>query len=101
MEKWPIGSGIYTHQVFLGDEAFAKRFLKQDANLPEINEVPKVKQSREAKPLPFYQTHYPKRNDAIVKAYQSGGYTQQKLADYFGVHYSTISRIMRDAKSKT
>ncbi|NTS77402.1 transposase [Catenovulum sp. SM1970] len=87
-----------THQVFLGDEAFSKRFLKQAADIPEINEVPKVQQRREAKPLKFYQTHYSKRNDAIIKAYQSGGYTQKKIADYFGVHYSTISRIIRDAK---
>ncbi|RVU30847.1 addiction module toxin RelE, partial [Rheinheimera riviphila] len=38
-------------------------------------------------------------DEAIQVAYQSGSYTLQELGDYFGLHYSRISRIV--AKSKT
>jgi transposase len=38
-------------------------------------------------------------HEAIVNAYLSGGYIQKKIGDYFGLHYSQISRII--AKYKT
>jgi hypothetical protein len=33
----------------------------------------------------------------IVAAYVSGGYTLQDIVDYFGLHYSRISKIVRAA----
>lgn len=35
-----------------------------------------------------------KVNQAIVAAYQSRGYTLNEIAQYFGCHYSTISRVI-------
>ncbi|NOQ77749.1 MAG: hypothetical protein GQ475_08185 [Methylococcaceae bacterium] len=35
------------------------------------------------------------RKKVIVKAYLSGGYTLKEIGDYFGKHYSTISRIVK------
>ena len=40
-------------------------------------------------------------NRAIAKAYQSGGYTLREIATYFNLHYSTVSVIARNSKSKT
>jgi DNA-binding MurR/RpiR family transcriptional regulator len=31
----------------------------------------------------------------MARAYQTGLYSMQEIADYFGVHYSTVSRAMR------
>ena len=42
-----------------------------------------------------YEQSNSSTNDAIVTAYESGGYTLKKLGDYFGLHYSTVSGISR------
>ncbi|NVK43915.1 MAG: transposase [Oceanospirillaceae bacterium] len=41
------------------------------------------------------------RNEAIVKAYASGGYSMKAIGDFFGLHYSRVSRIINEAKGKT
>lgn len=46
------------------------------------------------------------RNRKIVDAIKDWGYTQKEIADCLGMHYSTVSRIMRPppwerSKSKT
>jgi putative transposase len=41
-----------------------------------------------------YQQQSSSRNEAIIKAYQSRGYTMKQIGEYFKVHYSLISRIV-------
>jgi hypothetical protein len=41
------------------------------------------------------------RNDAIHRAYTSGGFTMKEIGGFFGLHYSTVSGIVADQKSKT
>ena len=36
-----------------------------------------------------------------VNAYLSGGYSLKEVGDYFGLHYSSISGIVRNHKPKT
>ncbi|MEZ9856287.1 addiction module toxin RelE, partial [Vibrio breoganii] len=59
----------------------------------DIKEVP-AKQRR-AKPLSLkeYQDSAPSRNDAIIAAFNSGGYTQKQIGNHFDLHYSRVSRI--------
>jgi DNA-binding MarR family transcriptional regulator len=33
-------------------------------------------------------------------AYASGGYTMKEIGDYFGLHYSRISRLLKTNKAK-
>ena len=35
------------------------------------------------------------RNEAISEAYKSGAYTMAQIAEYFDVHYMTVSRAVR------
>lgn len=48
-----------------------------------------------------YESHADDRNEAIYNAYKGGGYTQKKIDDYFGLHYTRVSRIIKEAKGKT
>lgn len=34
------------------------------------------------------------RNAAIVAAHATGGYSYQQIADYFGMHFTTVGRIV-------
>lgn len=47
-----------------------------------------------AKSLDHYRQMAKSRNEAIQKAFASGGYNMKEIGDYFGVHYSEISRVV-------
>jgi putative transposase len=67
----------------------------------ELSEIP----SSQRRPLPRtlvdYKLSNADRNTAICQAYQSGGYTLKAIGEHFDLHYSTVSGILRDHKSKT
>ncbi len=83
-----------SHQVFLGDETFAAKFQRDLPTSLALSEVPNSQKRRNAKPLAYYKDKYEVRSEAIAEAFMSGSYTMAKIADYFGVHYSTVSRII-------
>ena len=41
------------------------------------------------------------RNEAIILSCASGAYRMKEIGDFFGRHYSRVSRIPREAKGKT
>jgi REP element-mobilizing transposase RayT len=82
------------HQMFLGDEAFVGRF--QGAETAErLRDVSLAQRRSVAKPLETYRTVYSERNEAMARAYLSGAYTMREIGDFFGVHYMTVSRAVR------
>ena len=38
------------------------------------------------------------RDEAIIAAHASGGYSYQQIAEHFDVHFTTVGRIVRAAK---
>ena len=87
------------NQVFLGSEAFVQTYTESLESSKLTTEFPNSQMRSSAEPLANYQEKYVNRNEAICQAYLSGAYTLAKLAEYFGLHYSTVSRII--AKNKT
>lgn len=55
----------------------------------------------QAKTLAYYERRAGSRDEAIISAYASGGYTLNEIGEYFELHYSRISRIVSRAKGKT
>jgi len=49
-----------------------------------------------AQPLLSYAARFPERNEAIFQAHQSGAYTRQEIADYFGISIRTVSRAIQN-----
>lgn len=88
-------------QIFLGDEKFVKTMQSQINMDKELSEIPLSQRRPIAKPLSYYVEQYKIRNDAIVFAYASGGYSLKELGGYFKLHYSTVSGIIKNHKSKT
>ena len=90
-----------TGQVFLGNEKFvnkAVRRIKAAEAEGDLSEVPRMHRRSKAKALSWYRQKYSLRNDAIVNAYASGDYSMKAIADWFGVHYSTVSRLIKKAE---
>jgi REP element-mobilizing transposase RayT len=85
------------NQVFLGSDSFVESMRRTLPQNRDLREVAQAKRRPTAKTLPEYAHDHPQRNDAIVAAYRSGGYTLRDIGDFFGIHYSRVSKIVRDA----
>ncbi|MFA0110275.1 transposase [Vibrio breoganii] len=99
-----VGADVWANlrqQVFLGDEAFvAKHLAIQNDLQSDLREVPLKQRRTKPKPLSEYNYEAVDRSSAMINAYASGGYTLQQIADYFGVHYSTVSRMIKATKHR-
>ena len=89
------------NQVYLGSEAFIDQIQTHIDTDLELSEIPASQRRPVPKSLGHYEQHNQSRNNAIVEAYRSGGYTLKQIGDHFGLHYSTVSGIVRCHKSKT
>lgn len=89
------------HQVFLGSEAFVARNCVLSKPKELLREVPRAQRRPLAKPLADFARRYPVRRDAMARAYRTGVYSMQEIANYFGVHYSTVSRAVRCLETRT
>jgi REP element-mobilizing transposase RayT len=85
------------HQVFLGSDAFLEQMMRKVPRGRDLREIPQSKARPKAQTLAAYERAHPERNRAIAQAYASGGYTMQEIGDYFGLHYSRVSKIIRAA----
>lgn len=88
------------NQIYLGTDSFVDEMqckVKPDKDLSEIVSSQKRPMAKE---LSYYEKKYKERDQAISKAYMSGGYSMKEIGDYFHLHYSRVSRIVK-AKGKT
>jgi REP element-mobilizing transposase RayT len=85
------------HQVFLGTDAFVESIRRRIPASRDLREISQAKSRPTVEPLAVYARQHPERNHAIVAAYASGGYTMQEIGDFFGVHYSRVSKIVQGA----
>jgi REP element-mobilizing transposase RayT len=96
-EGQPSPWGQLKQQVFLGTDAFVEAMRRKVPEDRDLREVPQARARPPAKPLADYARQQPERDRAIVAAYASGGYTLRDIGDYFGLHYSRISKIVQAA----
>ena len=67
----------------------------------ELSEVPSSQRRPMPKTLEYYANTTDSRNEATVIAYAGGGYTMKEIGGYFGIHYTTVSGVIKNHKSKT
>jgi putative transposase len=83
------------HQIFLGSDAFVERVAQKSQSLDKLREVPRAQRRPLAQPLRYFEQTYPLRREAMARAFRTGIYTLQEIADHFRVHYSTVSRAVQ------
>lgn len=89
------------NQVYLGSDAFMAQMVSKLDGQEKLSEIPAVQKRRVAQPLADFESMAPNRNSAIAAAYASGAYNLKEIADHFGLHSSSVSRIVRSARCKT
>ena len=81
-------------QIYLGSASFIKKMQSKLDQKPKLLEIPKAQRRAMTRELADYASAY-ERDDAIAVAYLSGRHTMAAIADYFGVHFTTVSRLVK------
>jgi hypothetical protein len=89
------------NQIFLGDDKYVESMQRLIDDDKELSEIPASQRRAVPKELSYYANNNKARNEAIKSAYESGGYSLKEVGDYFELHYSTVSGIIKNHKSKT
>jgi len=84
-------------QIYLGDEDFVERMRGKLGEREEDVNIPRVQQRGPAPKLSAIRRQHKNRNDAIQAAYETGAYSYQQIAKEFGVHFTTVGRIVRQS----
>lgn len=99
IEKPSIWDGL-KGQTLLGEERFVEGLIGYVKGKKEIQEIPKGQRYLGRPSLEKLFRGVPKRkavrDKLIVDAVKTYGYSQQELASVLGLHYSTISRLLKE-----
>ncbi|MBI1870140.1 MAG: transposase [Chlamydiae bacterium] len=92
-------------QVLLGSDPFVERFKDLLKDKSQIKEIPRAQRHFARPPLkdllPFDRMlHKAVRSQKICEAHVQHGYTLKEMANHLGVHYTTISKLVKTAISK-
>ena len=63
-----------------------------------LHEVPRVQRRAPPHPISWFAETYSDRNQAIAMAYRSNDHSQQDIAAHFGLHYTSVCRIVGKAR---
>ena len=67
--------------------------------LSETVGVPKAQKRPPAPPLEEFASSYEDRNQGIVAAYATGEYSYQQIGDFYGLHFTTVGKILRKSRA--
>ena len=84
-------------QVFLGRDDFVEKMQKQMAKHQRGEvQIPIAQRRAPAKTLQQIEKSTATRNAAIIQAHGTGAYSYQKIAEHFGLHFTTVGRVVRN-----
>jgi REP element-mobilizing transposase RayT len=90
-------------QSILGEDEFTENLIKYAKGFEDIKEIPRNQRYFNRPTLHTLLTekimnNRKKKIDMVVRAVEKHGYSQKEIADYLGVHYSAISRMVNCQK---
>ena len=85
-------------QIYLGDQRFVARMQRKlDRQADDIN-IPLAQRRGPAPSLAHIQRTHKDRDQAILKAHDTGQYSYSEIARHFEVHFTTVGRIVRSGR---
>lgn len=87
-------------QIYLGDEQFTAAMQDQLRTDVDLSEVPRPQHRVAALPIAHYAALADSQQEAMKQVYDTGQYSLRQIADYYGVHYSTVSRAVGRGKKR-
>ena len=92
--RLPSVWGQLQGQIYLGSEAFVRKMQAMVDKKPSLAEIPRAQRRALRRALSDFASKYP-RDEAIALAYLSGRHTMGQIAQHFGMHYTTVSRLVK------
>jgi len=89
-------------QIYLGSEEFISKIKKFISGKKTIKEIPKAQRyiTRPSLEDIFKQKGKREKEKAVYEAHVQYGYTLKDIAAFLGVHYATVSRIVKRVEEK-
>jgi putative transposase len=88
-------------QILLGEETFIDRYKDLLHDKAQIKEIPRIQRYLNRPKLSALFSggnNKTKRDKFIYAAHVQHGYKLKEIADYLGIHYTTVSRAMKNIK---
>ncbi len=86
-------------QIYLGDERFVGRMQAKLENEWDDVNIPREQRRPPALPLDLIEATHDNRDQAIEVAYETGEYSYQRIAEHFGIHFTTVGPIVRAGRA--
>ncbi|MFZ1575109.1 MAG: hypothetical protein WAT36_07725 [Chromatiaceae bacterium] len=94
--------GGLNRQIYLGDEGFVARMQEKRGDVGDEVQIPKPQRRGPPPTLPQIRQAAGSRDGAIIAAaYATGGYSYAEIGAFFGLHFTTVARIVRKARQQT
>ena len=91
----PFGNGLIIK--FFLENNFVENMQKRIKTVSNsFKEIPRVQRRVMGQPLSYYVDEFSTAKEGMQKAYATGDYTKQQIVSAFGVHYSTVSRAVKN-----
>lgn len=94
-KRQPSPWSSFKNQIYLGSESFVEQTQQMIEADKDLSEIPASQRRAVPKTLDWYASNTSERDEAIRLAYDSGGYSMREIGDFFGLHYSRISKILK------
>ena len=88
------------NQIYLGSDTFVEDMQCRMDPEQSLKDIPKPQKLGAPRPLDYFASHFPSRNEAMARAYRSGHYTLTEVGEHFGVSYATVSRAVKGFESR-
>jgi putative transposase len=88
------------HQIYLGTDDFVKDMQAKIDFKQNVSHFPKTQYLAQPPSLQYFEQQSNNRNECITMAYNSGGFSMEEIGNHFGLHYSRISRIVKNQRLK-
>ena len=85
-------------QIYLGRERFVQRMQQQAAAPADIN-IARAQRRSPPPSLEVIERAHAGRDEAMVAAWNTGAYSYAEIAGHFGVHFTTVGRVVRAARA--
>jgi REP element-mobilizing transposase RayT len=83
-------------QIYLGDERFVQGMqARLDRKAGDDINVPRAQRRGPAPALASIEAACKDRDQAMLAAHDTGQYSYQQIAEHFGIHFTTVGRIVR------
>jgi len=85
-------------QIYLGDDRFVDRMQRKLGERADDINIPAVQRRGPAPALAQIERAHKDRNRAILVAHDTGRYSYGQIGKHFGVHFTTVGRIVRTGR---